>query len=116
MRAYAAQPPLPKTARNGSIRPEVSVQRSRCASSAWRHSRAMPATPRTTGQNSAPWPKMPSTPSTTPKNSAPSAIAGPASRSRERRRGRLPVRDALSRPGALTSKNWSAGRNIHRPA
>ena len=49
-RAYAAQPPLPKTARNGSIRPVVSSQRSRWASSAWRHSSAMPTTPRTTGQ------------------------------------------------------------------
>ena len=52
MRAYAAQPPLPKTARKGSMRPVVSVHRSRWASSAWRQSRAMPATPRTTGQNS----------------------------------------------------------------
>ena len=116
MRAYAAQPPSPKTARNGSIRPDESIHRSRCASSACRHSRAMPATPRTTGQNRAPWPKIPSKPSTTPKNRAPSAIAGPASRSRERRPGRLPVRVALSRPGALTSKPWSAGRNTHRPA
>ena len=44
-RAYAAQPPLPNTARTGSIRPVVSTQRSRWASSACRHSRAMPTTP-----------------------------------------------------------------------
>ena len=63
-RAYAAQPPLPKTARKGSMRPDESSHRSRCASSAWRHSRAMPATPRTTGQKSTPWPKTASKPST----------------------------------------------------
>ena len=50
-RAYDAQPPLPSTARTGSIRPVVSSQRSRCASSAWRHSRAMPASPMKSGQN-----------------------------------------------------------------
>ena len=38
-RAYDAQPPLPSTTRTGSIRPVVSSQRSRCASSACRHSR-----------------------------------------------------------------------------
>ena len=76
-RAYAAQPPLPNTARKGSIRPDESSHRSRWASSAWRHSSAMPATPRTTGQNSTPWPKTASKPSTPPKSSAPIAIAGP---------------------------------------
>ena len=44
-RAYAAQPPLPKTARKGSIRPVESSHRSRWASSAWRHSSAMPGDP-----------------------------------------------------------------------
>ena len=54
IRAYAAQPPLPSTARTGSTRPVVSSQRSRWASSAWRHSRAMPTRPMKTGQNTAP--------------------------------------------------------------
>ena len=76
-RAYAAQPPLPKTARKGSMRPDESSHRSRWASSAWRHSSAMPATPRTTGQNSTPWPKTASKPSTPPKSRAPMAMAGP---------------------------------------
>ena len=98
-RKYAAQPPPPKIARNGSIRPVESSQRSRWASSACRHSSATPAIAITTGQKSAPCPKAASKPSTAPKSSAPIAITGPASRSREPRRGRLPVRVALSRPG-----------------
>ena len=56
-RQYAAQPPPPKIARNGSIRPVESSHRSRCASSACRQSSPTPAIAITTGQKSAPWPK-----------------------------------------------------------
>ena len=103
MRAYAAQPPLPKTARNGSIRPVESVHRSRWASSAWRHSSAMPATPRTTGQKSAPWPKIAlERRARRRRSSAPSAIAGPGvAQPGATAAGACRSAVALSRPGAL---------------
>ena len=98
-----------ETARTGSTRPVLSSQRSRCASSACRHSSAMPTTPITIGQSSAPWPKSASRRKITPSPSTPSVITGPTSVSRRIRPGRRPPRRALSRPGA-------SPRTARRPA
>ena len=68
----------PNTIRTGSIRPVESTHRSRCASSAWRHSRAMPTIAISSGQNTAPPAEEPPRRSAgAPKPSAASAIAGP---------------------------------------
>ena len=115
-RATACQLPDPNTIRTGSMRPVESTHRSRCASSACRHSRAMPTVAISSGQNTAPAPRKPCTISRRPKPSAPSAIAGPASTRRRTRRGRAPRRLALSRPGALSANCSSVGSTIQRPA
>ena len=104
-RAYDAQPPAPNTARNGSTRPLESTQRSRWASSAWRHSRAIPARPSATGQKNVAVPNSAPSSSISPTAIAPRATTGPRSVSRRTRPGRFPARVALSRPGASRS-NW----------
>ena len=105
----------PKTRRTGSRRPVLSSQRSRCASSAWRQSRATPTTPIASGQNTAPRPTTAWTTSTAPTPSAASATAGPASVSRRTRPGRRPPRVAHSAPGVAGSKRSWPGQHDPQP-
>ena len=73
----------------GSIRPVVSSQRSRWASSACRHSRAMPASPmHERPEQRAPAEHAPRRAAPAPRPSAASAIDGPTSVSRRIRPGR----------------------------
>ncbi len=115
-RAYDAQVPRPTSARSGSIRPVVSTQRSRWASSACRQMRTTPPMPSAIGQNSAPRPKTVSNISTMPTPSAASAIIGPTSAKRRTAPGRRPSRLAASRPGAPCSKRSSVGSTSQSPA
>ena len=115
-RAQDAAPPLPTTARKKSIRPVLSTQRSRCASSACRHSRASPITPSRIGQNTTDPPNSAWPRTAMPMATAPNATSSPTSSSRRPRPGRLPCRVAASRPGVLISRWVSVGRTSQRPA
>ena len=108
-RTQAAVPPAPATARTKSMRPVLSTHRSRCASSACRHSTASPTTPSSTGQNTTEPPKTVCASTTTPMPTAASATSGPTSSRRRPRPGRLPWRVAASRPGERSSRWVSVG-------